>query len=348
MISQSFHTAADATQGTLQADDLLKDYYTTIFPHPFFSQAAGNIGGDGISPANNEFVNHKTYNCFSVGNHDDTATNLNPTSVFRNPLSPHGDREQPEICANGVTVSAVDVTPAMQATGTSFATPAVAGVAVLLQQIDLRLRGWPEGMRAVLLAGAGRKISGNTWWTDVQRGPGGQNISDVGDGAGCLNAEASRQITAGYVYNPNNSSLPSPTGYAIGSADLPGSFDASRRSKFFYYIRSPMTGPLGGLNKQRTFKIALAWNSKFSIGISGGLPVLQDKLAIDLDLEITDAETGLFVGWSASFDNSYEVVEFQGVADKTYKIAIVLSGYDEPSTKVWYGLAWRSKYLTEE
>jgi hypothetical protein len=40
-------------------------------------------------------------------------------TVFRNPASSHGDRELPEICANGTGVSVVGLSDS----GTSFAAP---------------------------------------------------------------------------------------------------------------------------------------------------------------------------------------------------------------------------------
>ena len=63
-------------------------------------QAAGN-------GAATEFVNHKGFNSLTVGNHDDAAGAW-PDSVFRNPASTHGDRELPEIAANGDGVTAVN------------------------------------------------------------------------------------------------------------------------------------------------------------------------------------------------------------------------------------------------
>ena len=45
--------------------------------------------------------------------------------VFRNPSPRHGDRELPEIAANGTGVTAVGLTMS----GTSIAAPAVAGAA---------------------------------------------------------------------------------------------------------------------------------------------------------------------------------------------------------------------------
>jgi hypothetical protein len=45
---------------------------------------------------------------------------MSGSSVFRNPSSLHGDRELPELCANGTGVTGVGLTMS----GTSFAAPA--------------------------------------------------------------------------------------------------------------------------------------------------------------------------------------------------------------------------------
>lgn len=66
------------------------------------------------------------------------------------PCSTHGDRVLPETVANGTVVGANE----QLSSGTSFAAPAVAGIAALVQQINPRLRLHPEGCRAILLASA--------------------------------------------------------------------------------------------------------------------------------------------------------------------------------------------------
>jgi len=66
-----------------------------------------------------------------------------------------------------------------------------------------------------------------------------------------------------------------------------------------------------------------------------GIP-FASKLAVDLDLKIYDSN-GNQVGYSGSWDNSYEIAEFQGPPGQTYTIRIRRwSGTD----KVYYGIAW--------
>ena len=108
-------------------------------------------------------MNHKGFNTLAIGNHDDTAGAMSGDSVFRNPTSTHGDRELPELAANGTGVSANGQTMS----GTSFAAPATAGVTALLQDVDSVLCSWPEGCRAILMASAGRNVRDSTWWQDV-------------------------------------------------------------------------------------------------------------------------------------------------------------------------------------
>ena len=86
----------------------------------------------------------------------------------------------------------------------------------------------------------------------------------------------------------------------------------------------------------RHVKVALAWDSAitmFPLGIQ--LPIAS-RLTVDLDLQIFDSR-GNQVGYSGSWDNSYEIAEFDGEPGQTYTIKIRRwSGTDS----VWFGIAW--------
>ena len=59
-------------------------------------------------------------------------------------------------------------------------------------------------------------------------------------------------------------------------------------------------------------------------------------LTVDLDLMIYDS-AGALVGYSGSWDNSYEIAEFRARPGETYTIRIRRwSGTDS----VWFGIAW--------
>ena len=321
VINQSFHRSAEPGSGALSFDDIYKDWLALNWPYPTICQAAGNYWSgdpDGISPPSSEFVNHKGFNSIAIGNHDDSAGGMSSDSVFRNPNSSHGDRELPEIAANGTSVTTVGLTMS----GTSMASPAAVGVTADLQSTDGTLKSWPEGCRAILLAGATKNVTGEDWWKDVT------DDDDASDGAGAVNAHESYQI----VRNRRSRNAPGTRrGWDVGTLDS-GDFDGNGLSTFSYKIQVPrfFFGP-------RRVKVALAWDSKVAeLSIFGNRVPLSSQLTVDLDLKVFDA-SGALVGYSGSWDNSYEVVEFDARPGAAYDIRIRRwSGADW----TWYGLAW--------
>jgi hypothetical protein len=317
VISQSFHRSNEPGSSTLQSDDVLKDWLALRWPYPTIVQAAGNFwegDDDDIHPPENEYVNHKGYNTLSVGNHDDSAGAMSGDSVFRNPATPHGDRELPEIAANGTTVSAVGEGAS---TGTSFAAPAAAGVVALLQDVDPVLTSWPEGCRAIMLAAAGRNVRDGTWWQDVSSGVDGR------DGAGAVDASAGIAIARQRRWRNASASR---HGWDVGTLSS-SAIGRDGLATFRYHIHVP---PL--LLVPRV-KVALAWDSAVSTFIN--FPLFS-RLTVDLDLSVRDSH-GRTVGSSASWDNSYEIVEFAAKSGESYEIVIRRwSGTDD----VWFGVAW--------
>lgn len=320
VISQSFHRDSEPESGSMSFDDIYKDWLALQWPYPTICQAAGNYWNgdpDDIDPPESEYVNHKGYNSLGVGNHNDAASAMSGDSVFRNPTSPHGDRELPEISANGTSVTTVGLTKS----GTSMASPAAAGCAALIQNVDGTLKSWPEGCRAILLAGAKRNISGQTWWQDVVG-----NV-DASDGSGAVDALEAVNIAK---QRRSRNAAETGRGWDVGtlrSSDI-GSND---RTTFSYSVKlgSSFLAP-------RHVKVALAWDSAitmFPLGIQ--LPIAS-RLTVDLDLQIFDSR-GVQVGYSGSWDNSHEIAEFDGQRGETYTIKIRRwSGTDS----VWFGIAW--------
>jgi len=304
VINQSFHRSSEPASSSLSFDDIYKDWLVLHWPYPTILQAAGNFWSTDPDRSNppggtsNEFVNHKGYNSLAVGNHDDTASAMSGSSVFRNPSTPHGDRELPEICANGESVTTCGVTKS----GTSMAAPAVAGCAALIQDVNSTLKSWPEGCRAILLAGARRNVRGNTWWQDVLA-----NV-DARDGSGAVDAYESVCIAQS---KRSRNAAATQRGWDVGTLRS-RVFGSNGNSKFSYKVKVPK-GWLGS----RHVKVALAWNSKVStINI-----LFASNLTVDLDLKIYD-RNGNLVGYSGTWDNSYEIAEFQGEPGQTYTIKI--------------------------
>ena len=302
-------------------DDIYKDWLALHWPYPTICQAAGNFWNgdpDDIEPPSDEYANHKGYNGLTVGNHDDGAGAMSGDSVFRNPSSTHGDRELPEIAANGTMVTTVGLTKS----GTSMASPAAAGSVALIQNVSSTLKSWPEGCRAIMLAAAKRNIAGNTWWQDV--------VADVdaSDGTGATDALEATNITK---QRRSRNAAGTSKGWDVGtlrSRDI----GSNRRTTFSYFVTLSRS-----ILAPRKVKVALAWDSKISMFSIFGIEIpIGSVLAVDLDLQIFDSH-GVQVGYSGSWDNSYELAEFTGMPGETYTIKIRRwSGTDD----VWYGIAW--------
>jgi hypothetical protein len=321
VINQSFHRSSEPGSGDLSGDDLYGDYLALHWPYPTIVHAAGNFwptDPDDIDPPSSEYVNHKGYNTISVANHNDSATAISATSVFRNPNSTHGDRELPEIAANGTAVTADSI----KKSGTSMASPAVAGVTALVQGTSSILKHWPEGCRAILTAGATTNVKGDTWWQDVQ------SAVDASDGTGAVNAHESRAITQNRRWH---NAAGTQRGWDVGllsSAD----FGADGLATFDYEVTVPNVrwGP-------RDVKVALCWTSRVGrLKIPWFPAFYSSNLTVDLDLKVFDSD-GTQVGYSGSWDNSYEIAEFYGTPGETYTIKIRRwSGTDS----TWFGIAW--------
>lgn len=311
VINQSFHRDDEQDSSGLSFDDIYKDWLILRPPYPTIVQAAGN--GD-----EEEYVNHKGFNSLAVANHNDDASAISSTSVSLNPASSHGDRELPEIGANGTGVAAVGTSNS----GTSFASPAVAGIAALLQGEDTLLRSWPEGCRAILLAGATRNVSDATWWQDVA------TSVDASDGSGAVNALESHRIVQN---RRSRNAAATRRGWDVGVLD-DDDFDRAGDSDFAYRVLVPdwILGP-------RHVKVALAWDSKVKEFSLFGIRIpIASALEQDLDLKVYDAN-GSLVAQSQSWDNSYEIAEFDARRGEEYTIRIRrYSG----TGWTWYGIAW--------
>jgi hypothetical protein len=309
VISQSFHRDDEQTDSGLSFDDMFKDWLVLHWPYPTILQAAGN------GPST-EFVNHKGYNSLTVGSHDDTAATLASDSVSRNPSSAHSDRELPELAANGTVVTTCGLT----FSGTSMAAPAAAGCTALMQEADATLQSWPEGCRAILLAAASKNITGNTWWADRSASVDAQDGSGALDGLEAVRIAQNRR-------SPGSAGVR--RGWDVGtlrSSDI----GADGETTFSWQVTVPR------LLFNAKVKVALAWDSFATVIDVSFFHFAFDFLLDDLDLKVYDAN-GTQVGYSGSWDNSYEIAEFVARAGETYTIKIRRwSG----TADVWFGVAW--------
>ena len=148
----------------------------------------------------------------------DGSSYLDPPGTAWNP---HGDFNKPNLSAPAVSVRTSN---GLGGTGTSVATPIVSGIAAQILARAPTLASWPEGSRAVLMAGAAYRT----------RMPNGSFDADH-EGAGSVSALWSNRLltTADGTYG----------GYRIGS--MGGTFNQTIEV-------------LGG----QRIRVALAWNSR--------------------------------------------------------------------------------------
>jgi hypothetical protein len=291
-----------STPLVLQQIDRYVDYQVR-FSTATFAVSAGNAGGgsnDVSSPA-------VSWNCIAVGAMDDANTPdwaddvMAGYSSFDDPTSLHNDREKPEVSAEGTNMTLLNLGCSFTyfASGTSFAAPGVAGMCGALMQVDATLRGWPEAMKAVMMAAASHNLEGASALSDV-------------DGAGGMNGlQAYRMVEQGK--------------FAIGT------FNASSFSNNGYFTYDVY---LQGGDKAR---ICLVWDSL----ASGPAAYATDVLNADLDLAIYAGQGqtgGTFLAGSASWDNSYEIVEFCPPSTGWYTIRV--NDYRFDGLSEYYAIAW--------
>jgi hypothetical protein len=267
--------------------------------------AAGNNG----NCAGFEFVGGVAtgYNVIAVGNYDDNGTvdtaddAMNTGSSYKDPTSPHSDREKPEVAAPGTSITSLKLaapgncTTGNVGSGTSYSSPMVAGAAALIMDGKPSLKLFPEAVKALILAGA----------TDNKEGS--ARLSDK-DGAGGINAHTSHDAATGNQYDWM---------YVTES-----SFDSSG------FIEVPIGRVIIGTR----VKVALVWDSNPS-GAADDYDT--DTLEADLDLKVVGPS---FSRWSASWDNSYEIVDF--VAPSTGDYTIKVKNFRFDGTREYVAVAW--------
>jgi hypothetical protein len=244
------------------------------------------------------------FNTIAVGNYYDAGTVSStdnvmwPTSSWEDPLSLHGDREKPEVAAPGANIKTTVMSP-------NFA-------------CDMAEIGSGTSFSAPAVAGlAADLIQVNSSLrifpeslkalilagaTDNIEGTAGLSEKD---GAGGVNALTSYTSTINNRYR----------WFDV----VPSSFDANR----------DLTIDMGWVNAGQRVKIALVWDS------TPTSDYLTDPLKADLDLYVFGPNQ--FQG-SASFDNSYEVVDFTATQSGNFQIKVKnfrFDGFNE-----YVGVAW--------
>ncbi len=161
-------------------DDMVINRFRTVVV------AAGNEGNSG-----NVLTPGVAYNIITVGSFNDRVT-PNLISSFSSglgPVSTHSDRIKPEVVAPGNSISSTTTSSPWIGnigSGTSFATPMVAGTAALIIQRNSSLAYWPEAVKAILMTTAVHNITGDARLSTLD-GAGGifaDRADDIAHGVG--------------------------------------------------------------------------------------------------------------------------------------------------------------------
>lgn len=264
-----------------------------------------SAGNNGLCP-NTEFVTTigTGYNVIAVGNYDDNNTVkssdniMNPTSSFKDPPSLHGDREKPEVAAPGTNIRSTIMTPVSDCV-TDEVGSGTSYSAPIVAGLAADLIQARPGLAVYPESMKALILAGA-----IDNVEGAARLSEY-DGAGGVNALASYTSAVNNRYQWN---------YLY-----PALFDANG----FYTIN------MGWVNAGQRVKVALVWDSNPTADY------VNDPLNADLDLNVVGPVNS---EWSASWDNSYEVVDFTAAASGYFQIKV--KNYRFNGASEYVAVAW--------
>jgi len=299
VINMSFGVNSSSSLVALDryVDYVVRNQFVTVV------KSAGNIGST-CSGANYVTSPGKGWNIITVGNYDDKGTPSNTgtsssvddddiissTSCYEDPSSPNGDREKPEVAAPGTNITTTYCTSPSNCTGTG------SGTSFAAPHI--------AGCSALLM----QRNTSLQYWPEsikavlmasaVTNLEGSTRLSEK-DGAGGIECDSADAVLAG-----------------TEGMESHGTFYKSDFPKTFTF----------SANAGQTVRVAIAWDSTTDPATTTAAPT-TDVLKADLDLGIYDSNNS-WVTSSASWDNSYELVEFTAPSTGTYSANVNAYRFD--------------------
>ena len=321
-LSAARSTSCPITTASASSNDAIEmDIRAKLPPFPLFVAAASN---------ENDCVKNVSFNGLIVGGSVGSARSPQSMwadsstsgSSWQNPsvFSPHLDRELPHLVAPACASQISGGTGC----GTSIATALVSGVAARLMSHSKGyfLNGWPEAIRALLMASADLNVEGQIY-------RGGSAGTDYKDGVGLISARAALAIMDVIDQNPSTLAL-------VGGVKA--------------ITVTPQTGVWITMVKATgaapRFRAALAWDATAN---------LQSKTEIldgDFDLSLQRSDGSEVVcadhaagesSRSSSWDNSHEFFECKVTnpsPDGLYRLNVYNFGLTGNS---WVAVAWQVK-----
>ena len=230
------------------------------------------------------------YNAITVGGYDDNNTAVSTDDTMWKYSSynhANGTAEKPDIIAPAANFTFPGKSTS---SGTSYSSPMVVGTVAQLLSAKPSLATQPGILKSVLLASAFRKISAGNYGS-INYSPFFSNI----EGAGKLDAK-----NALYVVNSGNYT------YSYLSTD-----------------DFPYTKKFTASSSDNQARVALCWLKQCVINTGSHTDINNtvERTLSDLDLEVFDPN-GNRVGYSMSYYNNVEIVEFNPAVTGTYTIKV--------------------------
>lgn len=244
------------------------------------------------------------FNTIAVGNYDDSGTVSStdnvmwPTSSWEDPISLHGDREKPEVAAPGAKIKTTIMSPTLSCNIDEIGS-GTSFSAPAVAGLAADLMQVNPGLKIFPESVKALILAGAT--DNVE---GDARLSEK-DGAGGVNALTTYTSVVNNRYRWRNV--------------VPSSFDANR----------DITVDMGWVNAGQRVKVALVWDS------TPTSDYLTDPLKADLDLYVYGPNQ---FGASASWDNSYEVVDFTATASGNFQIKVKNFRFD--GLNEYLAVAW--------
>jgi hypothetical protein len=263
-------------------------------------KSAGNINFTCFGPGFFISSPGKGWNIITVGNYDDRGTASNSDDVmsagscYQDPTSPYGDREKPEVAAPGTSIMTTYCTtgPTCFASGT--------GTSFSAPHV--------AGCSALLM----QRNSALKYWPESVKAvlmasavvnlEGSSRLSEK-DGAGGIECDSADDVVRGTAGSEAHGSF--------GKADFPRTFTFSAKAG-------------------QTVRVVIAWDSTTDALPTPTSAPTTDVLKADFDLTVL-SPTAVVVGTSASWDNSYETVEFTAPVTGTYSAKVSARRFDGSS-----------------
>lgn len=289
-------------------DDIVQNGWRTIVAsagnnNPPYGSGTGNVGSPGLA-----------YNIITVGafNHrsdtnwgNDTVSNF---SSWRDPSSSHGDREKPEVSAPGGEGGpfgcggVFDIqTTSNNNLGTNCGTSFSAPMVTATSALLMNTNS--------SLSVWPEAVKSIIMATAVHNIEGAARLSEF-DGAGGIVADRANRVAG------HSTGTWGAQGYSCGAAN--------QTIVSNYYV-----------NQSQRVRVVMAWdtNPSFWNFHYGSRP------SADLDMQILGPD-GNVVASSASWDNTYEIVDFNAPKTGTYRLRV--NKYRCSLTPKWLGWAWHA------